>query len=215
MHRPGSSDEHKLIFLGESQVGKTSIIHKGLHGTLQGSSTSTIGCVSATITVRIRHGPVTLQVWDTAGQEVYRSLVHIYVRGARLAIIVVDVTERTSLDAVDQRLEVVRTGLPAMTPVFLVANKIDLVDEIEVPEDELKRVADANSLRLFRTSAKTGEGIGEVFEDAAEIVAGTPPPIGVREYGQAARIDLAGRRTCCSDGPRDVREGRSTKTPLR
>jgi GTPase SAR1 family protein len=113
-------------------------------------------------------------------------------------MIVFDVTDRDSLDAVDKWLMVVRTGLPPRTPVFLVANKIDLGNKIEVTDEEIQTVADANGLRTFRTSAITGVGIVAMFEEAAAIVADTPPPIEVKEYGQAVQVDLAGRGHCCS-----------------
>jgi small GTP-binding protein len=197
MKKPFMSDQYKVILLGESRVGKTSIIHHHINGCALEKSSSTVGCLNVVSYIQVRKRTIALQIWDTAGQEVYRSLVPIYVRGARLAIVVFDVTERKSLIGLGEWMEVIRTALPAGIPVLLVANKIDLVDEVTVTEDETWLFAQANGCDVFKTSARTGEGIDRLFQAAAEFIARSPVPVEVMEYEEAA----PGRhrsKTCCA-----------------
>jgi small GTP-binding protein len=157
---------------------------------------TTVGCVNVVSHIQVRRRTIALQIWDTAGQEVYRSLVPIYVRGARLALLVFDVTERQSLLGLAEWMEVIRTALPAQIPVLLVANKIDLIDDVIVTDEETRLFAQANGFDLFKTSARTGEGIDGLFQAAAEVITRSPVPLEVMECEEAT----PGRhrtRTCC------------------
>jgi small GTP-binding protein len=193
MNRPFVLDQPKVIFLGESRVGKTSIIGRHVHSSEAPVPSSTIGCVYTMINVTTHGRTMPMQVWDTAGQEVYRSLVPIYVRGARLAVLVFDVTEPASLAALDEWIEVLKSTVPHETPIFAVANKIDLTEN-RIPDDDIDAFIRPRNLTLFKTSAKNGYGINDLFEAAAESISRDPVPLEVREFQDAANAD---RRRCC------------------
>lgn len=197
-------EQHKVVFLGESRVGKTSIIHHHMNGYALEKCSGTVGCLNFVSQIRVHRRTIALQIWDTAGQEVYRSLVPIYVRGARLAVLVFDVTERQSLLGLEEWMDVIRTALPAQIPVLLVANKLDLIDEIIVTDDETRLFAEAHGFEVFKTSARTGEGIDGLFQRAAEIIARSPVPVEVMEYEEAVP-ERPKDRTCCSWGARPAR----------
>jgi small GTP-binding protein len=167
---PGRFDQEKIVLLGESRVGKTSIIYYEVHGCAASDQIPTVGCMSSPVTVQIGDYTVVMHIWDTAGQEVYRSLAPIYVRGARIAVLVFDVTERLSFTRLDEWFDVVHECLPEATPVILVANKVDVEDSIAVGSDAIDILAMNKNVKCFRTSAITGEGVHDLFEYAAEII---------------------------------------------
>jgi small GTP-binding protein len=188
-----ASAQQKVVFLGETRVGKTSIISCHLRGACAPQPASTIGCSYSATAVRVRSRTVTLQVWDTAGQEVYRSLVPIYVRGARLAVLVFDLTEPASLDALAEWVDVAAASLAAGTPMVLVANKVDLAESILVSDDAIGRFAARHRMPVFRTSAVTGTGVPQLFVGIAERVISAPVPLELREFVLAAETE----ERCC------------------
>jgi Ras-related protein Rab-5C len=133
-------------------------------------------------------------LWDTAGQEVYRSLVPIYVRGARLAVLVFDLTEPASLDALSEWIDVALGSLTAGTPLVLVANKIDLKENILVSDDAIQRFAAVHRLPVYKTSAMTGAGVSALFTAIAEKVLSAPLTLELKEFVAAADVDRDG---CC------------------
>jgi small GTP-binding protein len=189
-----SSSQQKVVFLGETRVGKTSIIACQIRGSGLHQPPSTIGCLYATTTVRVGSRTVSLQLWDTAGQEVYRSLVPIYVRGARVVVLVFDLTEPASLDALSEWIDVAHTSLMGGTPMILVANKADLTDGILISDDSIDRFAAAHNLSVVRASAMTGIGVAALFTAIAEIVLSLPVSLELREYVEAADAD---NDRCC------------------
>ena len=97
----------KVVLLGNSGTGKTSILQCQLNRSMSETSLPTIGCVYHEVNIKINdEETVSLKVWDTAGQEIYRSIVPIYVRGAAAAILVYDVSEPSSLSSLDQWLSI-------------------------------------------------------------------------------------------------------------
>jgi small GTP-binding protein len=139
---------------------------------------------------------VSLEVWDTAGQEVYRSLVPIYLRGARLAILVLDLTSPTSLAALPGWVELAQSALPEGTPMFVVANKTDLIDAICVDDQEIRAFAHLHDFPVFHTSAITGDGIEQLFAAAAETVMRPPAADGEREFDQDVPPPVQPARCC-------------------
>jgi small GTP-binding protein len=113
---------------------------------------------------------VTLQVWDTAGQELYKALVPVYLRAARAALIVYDVTEKESFASLSKWHEILDDSVPSGVATFIVANKIDLEDDIVVDEAEAKQFAAAHAAKLFHVSAVTGAGLEALFEAVAKAI---------------------------------------------
>jgi Ras-related protein Rab-21 len=93
---PTNTSAQKVVLLGDSRVGKTSIIARQLQGFQSPTVNPTIGCHCSEIAVGPDDSKIVLQVWDTAGQEMYRALVPVYLRNARAALLVYDVTDRES-----------------------------------------------------------------------------------------------------------------------
>ena len=111
---------------------------------------------------------VKLQVWDTAGQEKYKSMVSSYYRGAHVALIVFDLTSHASFEALPNWIENFYKNGPEQKNTILIGNKNDLVDERQVTQEEAELFSQTNNMMYFETSAKEGDNIDYVFNYTAE-----------------------------------------------
>lgn len=161
---------HKVVVLGDSRVGKTSIIFQRVHGCQSTEHKATIGCTCQEVSFYIDNRTVSLQIWDTAGQEIYRSLVPVYVRGAQAALIVYDITESNSFQGLDTWFTLLDDTIGLRIPIFVVGNKTDLSNQ-KVVEDELAAAfAKSRNAKFHMVSAVSGDGIGKLFDDVARSV---------------------------------------------
>jgi small GTP-binding protein len=159
---------HKVVLLGDSRVGKTSMITRQMLGYQPPVLGPTVGSQTAEVRVTIDTKDITLEIWDTAGQEIYRSIVPIYLRGARAVILVYDVTDPYSFASLVHWQEALRDTVPPGTPLYVVANKIDLAGQIAVSEPQAKQFAATHQAQFFRVSAITGQGLDILFETIAK-----------------------------------------------
>jgi small GTP-binding protein len=147
----------KLIVLGEAGVGKTSILNQWLHGNFSEETQPTIAAGLSPRQLMIDGVIHTFHVWDTAGTPQFRSVVPMYCRQAAIAVIVFDLTQSWTFDAVPEWHSFV---LDTAQPVFLlVGNKVDLADARAVDDLAPPELADRLSFRYAEVSAKTGEGM--------------------------------------------------------
>lgn len=161
---------HKVVLLGDSRVGKTSIIFQQLHGCQPSDQKATIGCTCQEVSFYINNRSLTLQIWDTAGQEIYRSLVPVYVRGAHAAIIVYDITEQNSFQGLDTWLTLLDDSLGLEIPIFVVGNKTDLEDNRIVADSVAEAFAKSRNAKFHTVSALKGDGISQLFDDVARAI---------------------------------------------
>jgi small GTP-binding protein len=161
---PASS---KVVMLGDSRVGKTSIISRQILGHEPDLQTPTIGCHCTQIRVPVEGKEVILQVWDTAGQEMYRSLVPVYLRNVRAALLVYDVTERDSFQSLGHWHDILHEAVGPNVAIFIVANKIDLSNQAVVDDVQADQFAEVHNGRFFKVSAVTGIGLNELFVTVA------------------------------------------------
>lgn len=170
MNISNRTPDFKIIFVGDTSVGKTSIIMRYQHNVFTSEFQSTVGAAFVTKQILSEHGKANLNIWDTAGQERYKSLVPMYSRGATAAIIVYDVTEHESFLSVPTWLEQLSSDLPQDCVVFLVGNKTDLAPDYD--RSEAYDFAQTHHVKLYFVSALSGNGINELFND---IVSSIPP----------------------------------------
>ena len=156
----------KIVLLGESGVGKTCIISRYINQVFEGNTISTNGASYAAKTLHFDDYDKSLKVeiWDTAGQEQYRSLTKIFYKDATAAILVYDITRKKSFDEIKnywykQLLECA----PSDIVVGLAGNKADLFDREQVSEEEAKEFAKEIKAIFRPTSAMTASGIDELF----------------------------------------------------
>ena len=158
----------KLILIGNSGVGKSSIIQRYMKNTFEESYKCTIGVDFLMKTLTINKQLVKLQVWDTAGQEKYKSMVSSYYRGAHVALIVFDLTSHLSFEALPSWIENFYKNGPEQKNTILIGNKKDLVEERQVTQEEAELFSQTNNMIYFETSAKEGDNIDYVFNYTAE-----------------------------------------------
>jgi small GTP-binding protein len=160
----------KVVLVGDTKVGKSCILSRFVQGTFDRDMPATIGAAFLTKVVTTSTGPVRLQLWDTAGQEKFRSLAPMYYRSSHVAALVYDVTSKTSLDGLEDWKAEIADKAPHNITVIVVGNKIDLTDDRVVPTtggaDLAKRLSAVN---YIETSAQTGAGINELFNEIAEL----------------------------------------------
>ena len=149
----------KIVFMGDSGVGKTNIMSRFNSDTFSSNSKPTIGMDFATKTVQIKNRIVRLQLWDTAGQERYLTFTSAYFKDAHGVILVYDVTNRTSFNNIGQWLKSCREHTDRdKTSVILIGNKIDLDATREVSEMEGRDYAEQHGIIFMETSALDNRG---------------------------------------------------------
>ena len=160
---------YKVVLMGDSFVGKTCLVARRCKGTFDASNEQTIGARFEPISQMVSDGSiVSLQIWDTAGQEKYRSLGPIYYRQANCGIFVFDLTDRRTFTDLDQWINVFKETAGQAVPIVIVGNKSDR-DDCTVDCSEAEEFAQKYSAPFFETSAKNGSNVEFMFQKVADM----------------------------------------------
>ena len=156
------SIRHKIVFIGNPTAGKTSLLNRLCNDKFEPNYDSTIGVDFFTKTVFYNETIFKLQLWDSAGQEKYRSLIPSYIRGASIIFLIYDLNHHESFESINNWLGFVNQYTnKQQVKLILIGNKNDL--ERKVTIDEGKNLAKKEGMLFFETSAKTGDGVIEMF----------------------------------------------------
>ena len=156
--------QFRLILLGDSTVGKSSILRQFKEGTHFPDISLTVGVDFHAKLIQVNGQPVKLQLWDTAGQDRFRAIVRAYYRNAVGGLLVFDICNRESFANVSIWLEDAQRNADPHKPVFvLVGNKSDQAKHREVSRDEAVLFASQHGMDYYETSAKNGSNVEEVF----------------------------------------------------
>jgi small GTP-binding protein len=169
---PGDYDlSFKLIVVGDSGVGKSCLTIKATKDNFDSIYSPTIGFEFMTFFIKIEDLYVKLQIWDTCGQEVYRSLISSFYHNSSLAILVYAIDEKNSFIHLDSRLNEIKThGNPDIN-IFLIGNKVDLENKRVINKELAQDFVEKNNAKLFlETSAKTGFNAQNVFIEATKLL---------------------------------------------
>ena len=153
----------QLLIIGDSTVGKTSILSRYANGTFNSNYLATVGLDNFTKDESINDKIVRIKIWDTAGQERYKSLTRGFFRNAQGIMIVYDVTNYETYENLKYWIKSIKTQMGSdidNIPVIIIGNKIDS-EEREVKIDEAKLFSKEQNYPYFETSAKTGENIDD------------------------------------------------------
>ncbi|XP_011693098.1 PREDICTED: ras-related protein Rab-37 [Wasmannia auropunctata] len=155
---------HKTILLGDSGVGKTSLLVQFDTGRFQpGNFAATVGIGFTNKVVTVDDTPIKLQIWDTAGQERFRSVTHAYYRDAHALLLLYDVTNKTSYDNIRAWLSEIREHANEDVVIMLLGNKSDCGTERAVKREDGERLAQEYKVPFMETSAKTGLNVELAF----------------------------------------------------
>ena len=154
-----SVTRHKVIFVGDANTGKTSIINRIIDNPFNETYEVSIGIDFMSKNIRFRGQNIKIQIWDSAGQEKYKGLIPSYVRNSSIVFIVYDVGSRTSFENVNNWLTFVKNI--EKTTMVLCGNKIDLEREVETKEGE--ELAKSEGIKFFECSAKNNDNIKNMF----------------------------------------------------
>ena len=155
--------KYKLIFLGDQSVGKSCILNRFMNDTFSEDYQATIGLDFQSKNVQIDNQDIYLLLYDTAGQEKFRSLIPMYTRDSNIILLVYDITCKDSFIHLPDWLKDL-TNIKKDEVIFaLVGNKIDLDEKREVSIEEGQKIAEENNFIFQEVSAKTGSGFSELF----------------------------------------------------
>ncbi|EDR25400.1 small GTPase RAB, putative [Entamoeba dispar SAW760] len=163
-----SQDAVKIVVIGDQSVGKTCISGRLVDGSFKPDEKSTIGASFVTTYLPIDGNNVKIVIWDTAGQEKYRSMVGMYYRGATVALICYDITSRSSFESLEGWYTDLMKVASSDISVAIVGNKTDLESTRVVQTTEGQSFADQHSALFFEVSAKTGQNVTELFVEATK-----------------------------------------------
>ena len=161
----------KIIVIGDSGVGKSCLTTQAVRNNFEEFYTATVGFEFLTFNMRINNNVLKLQIWDTCGQEVYKSLISNFYRNSSLALILYAINNRDSFQHAETWLNDLKNQANPNVKVFLVGNKSDLENERVVSKEEGEKFKEEKKLdRFFETSAKTGENARSALLEAAKLL---------------------------------------------
>ncbi|KAH0793745.1 Ras family protein [Histomonas meleagridis] len=175
----------KVAFVGDTNVGKTSLIYK--YNNCTETIENTIASTSIPCTVDYKGTPVTFNVWDTAGQDDYRCLVPMFVKGAQIAVIVFDITNPTSFEHVNDWLGFLDENCN-VNKIFLVSNKVDLPSNVSL--ETITEYAKEHQMKHFMTSALNGQNVDVLFYSIAEQIQTGNQPQPSPDQKQDAQVEI-------------------------
>ena len=159
---------NKVVLLGASGVGKTSIVLQLKEKVFRGMVAPTVGSGVIFKNIETEKGVVPLKIWDTAGEERYRSFSGLYSQSATAGIFVFDLTDQRTFDTIDEWIEEFRKNANADALLYLAGNKLDLIEKRDVTFDKAFAFSQSRNMKYFEVSAKTGEGVELLFTELAK-----------------------------------------------
>lgn len=157
----------KVVVLGDTGVGKTTLIHQFVNGEFVADFKATIGADFSSKNMTVDGQRICIQIWDTAGQERFHAVGATFYRGTDACILVYDCTQMDTFNRLNFWKEdlFTKTQMPPdpKFPIIIFSNKSDLTDQIQVNPGDAKQWAEQNGYPIFHVSAKTGENVQDGF----------------------------------------------------
>jgi len=160
----------KVLLLGNSDVGKSSLILRYVDQVWSDTFVPTIGVDFKVKTLEIENKQIKMQIWDTAGQERFRNVISSYFRGSHGIFLIYDITNRDSFKNMENWLIEIEKNASQNVLKILIGNKSDLVDDREITTEEGQAFANRNGMKFIETSAKMNTNVNEAFETLAKLM---------------------------------------------
>ena len=161
----------KLLILGDSSVGKTCILLKYVDIKFEESNIATVGVDYMDKMIEYKNFNIKLQIWDTSGEEKYRSITKNFYRNADGLFVVFDLTRKVTYERIKDWINEAEEYNKGIKKI-LIGNKLDLENKREVKKDSAENFAKKNNLKYIETSAKDGTNIKESFDEIIELILG-------------------------------------------
>ena len=159
----------KILTLGDTLVGKSSIVLRFSDNRFDDNQLATIGIDYKTKYIKVKDASVKVLLWDTAGQEKFRNIARQYYKGANGVLLIFDVCDRKSYERIGFWMdELKQNNEIEQLYIILVGNKIDLEEKRVVTREEAEKYAEDNNINYLEVSAKTGEGILDLFNEVTK-----------------------------------------------
>jgi small GTP-binding protein len=159
----------KILTLGDTLVGKSSIVLRFSDNRFDDNQLATIGIDYKTKYIKVKDASVKVLLWDTAGQEKFRNIARQYYKGANGVLLIYDVCDRKSYERIGFWMdELKQNNKIEQLYIILVGNKIDLEEKRVVTREEAEKYAEDNNINYIEVSAKTGEGILDLFNEVTK-----------------------------------------------
>ena len=155
----------KIVLIGDSSVGKTNILSKYISDEYDPDTQATIGVELSTKNYTFDNNEVKVQIWDTAGQEKYRSITSSYYKGAHGCLLVYDITRKATFENIDKWLAEIKLSSNNEINMVLIGNKCDLEDKREVSIEEAQNKAKLLNMAFMETSALNGTNVEKAFNE--------------------------------------------------
>lgn len=195
-----NGNKYKVVLLGESAVGKSSIAQRLMRNEWSDNLSSTVGASFFRYATRVGDVEVLFDIWDTAGQERYRSLASMYYRGAAAALVVYEITSLETFERAQLWIRELATNSPE-TLLTLVGNKSDMEASRRVSAEEGQRCAAEAGIYFAEVSAKDGSGVKAVFDNIAQHLVNNNSLMSVRDGGVVGHAERLGGQpphgNCC------------------
>ena len=178
---------YKVPLVGDSSVGKTSIVSRFNDKRYTDNIQTTVGVSNVQLSINVDNQKVDMAIWDTAGQEKFLSLVPLYTRHSDCLIIVFDMSNSTSFNGVEAWYQRTREELDLKCPVVLCGNKIDLPTSVD---------KESHDCSLCFTSAKDGTGIDQLFQTVGKLLLNKKSTVS-EEFGSCPNLEAAQKKKGC------------------
>ena len=156
---------YKILLLGDSEVGKSCFLMRYADNVFVDNYITTIGLDYKLKYIQLDSGQVIkVQLWDTAGQDRYRTIAKNYYKGSHGILLLYDVTKSSSFENIREWIKDIREEVYEKAIIFLIGNKIDKKDQIKIKTEDAEKLAEEFNIPFFEASAKSGENVDEIFK---------------------------------------------------
>ena len=156
----------KILLLGDSEVGKSCFLMRYSDNIFVENYITTIGLDYKLKYVQLDSGEtIKVQLWDTAGQDRYRTIAKNYYKGSHGILLLYDITKENSFENIREWVQNIREEVYEKAIIFLIGNKIDKKNERKITTEQGQKLAAEYNLPFFEASAKSGENVEEIFKN--------------------------------------------------
>jgi small GTP-binding protein len=192
----------KLMIIGETRTGKTSLISRYCKNEFSGGAyLSTIGIDFQIKNLEMNSKKIRLQIWDTAGQERFRNIAKNYYQSSDGFIVVYDITNNESFQTLDYWVEEIKSNSQELSRMILVGNKCDIEEGRQVKKEEGKEYAKKKELKFYEVSAKDGTNVNKAFDDLIKDILSTYSPSEISKKRASKMLSVPmpqqKKKSCC------------------